>query len=70
VIVRRWQAYTRQDAVLLGDGRTFDEIAAERIKIPDPQVSICDEKHLPPADEATGADWVRLCDPAYPNDGD
>jgi DNA modification methylase len=65
VIVRRWQAYTRQDAVLLGDGRTFDEIATERIKIADPQVSICDEKHLPQADEATGADWVRLCDPDY-----
>ena len=28
--VRRWQAYTGRDAVLDGDGRTFDEIAAER----------------------------------------
>jgi DNA modification methylase len=32
VAVRRWQAYTRSDAVLVGDGRTFDEIAEERLK--------------------------------------
>jgi DNA modification methylase len=30
VAIRRWQSYTRADAVLLGDGRTFDEVAAER----------------------------------------
>jgi DNA modification methylase len=30
VAVRRWQAYTRADAVLVEDGRTFDEIAVER----------------------------------------
>ena len=30
VAVRRWQSYTRADAVLLRDGRTFDEVAAER----------------------------------------
>ena len=30
VIVRRWQAYTDLAATLEGDGRTFDEIAAER----------------------------------------
>jgi DNA methylase len=30
VAIRRWQAYTNNDAVLEGDGRTFDEIAAER----------------------------------------
>jgi DNA modification methylase len=30
VAVRRWQSYTRVDAILVGDGRTFDEIAAER----------------------------------------
>jgi DNA modification methylase len=32
VAVRRWQAYTRSDAVLVGDGRTFEEIAAERLE--------------------------------------
>jgi DNA modification methylase len=31
VIVRRWQQYTGKQAVLDGDGRTFDEIAEERI---------------------------------------
>lgn len=30
VIVRRWQAYTGQQAILEGDGRAFDEIAVER----------------------------------------
>lgn len=32
VTVRRWQAYTKLDAILDGDGRTFDEIAEERLK--------------------------------------
>jgi len=31
VIVRRWQMYTDKQAVLDGDGRTFDEVAEERI---------------------------------------
>jgi DNA modification methylase len=31
VTVRRWQAYTKADAILEGDGRTFDEIATERL---------------------------------------
>lgn len=30
VAVRRWQGFTRADAVRAGDGCTFDEIAAER----------------------------------------
>jgi DNA modification methylase len=32
VICRRFQEYTGKQAVLDGDGRTFDEIAKERIK--------------------------------------
>ena len=32
VAVRRWQAYTRRDAVLHGSGQTFEEIAAARSK--------------------------------------
>jgi DNA modification methylase len=32
VIVNRWQAFTGQKATLEGDGRSFDEIAAERLK--------------------------------------
>ena len=31
VAIRRWQAYTHCDAILEGDGRTFDEIEAERL---------------------------------------
>ena len=31
VAIRRWQAYTKADAILEGDGRTFDEIMAERL---------------------------------------
>lgn len=31
VIVRRWQDYTGKEATLEGDGRTFNEIAAERL---------------------------------------
>ena len=31
VVIRRWQVYTKFDAVLEGDGRTFDEIEAERL---------------------------------------
>jgi DNA modification methylase len=32
-IVRRWQGYTGKQAVLDGDGRTFDEIAEERLAV-------------------------------------
>jgi len=31
VIIRRWQEFTGKQAVLEGDGRTFDELAAERL---------------------------------------
>jgi hypothetical protein len=30
VVVKRWQALTDKQATLDGDGRTFDEVAAER----------------------------------------
>ena len=33
VVVRRWQQYTGKQAVLDGDGRTFDEIARERLAV-------------------------------------
>lgn len=32
VAIKRWQDFTGQTAVLAGDGRTFDEIACERLK--------------------------------------
>ncbi len=31
VIVKRWQEYTGEQAVLAADDRTFDEVAAERV---------------------------------------
>lgn len=34
VAVRRWQAFTGMTACLLGDGRSFDVIAAERLAGP------------------------------------
>jgi DNA modification methylase len=33
VICRRWQMYTGKEAVLDGDGRTFDEVAGERQEV-------------------------------------
>ena len=30
IIVKRWQEFTGQKAVLEADGRTFDEVAGER----------------------------------------
>jgi DNA modification methylase len=32
VALRRWQAYTKRDAVLNDTGKTFDEVAAVRSK--------------------------------------
>ena len=32
VAVRRWQTYTKRDAILQGTGQTFEEIAAARSK--------------------------------------
>jgi DNA methylase len=36
VAVQRWQAFTGKTACLLGDGRSFAGIAAERLAGPDP----------------------------------
>jgi hypothetical protein len=33
VVVRRWQEYTGKTAFLDGDGRSFDEVAQERVKV-------------------------------------
>ena len=35
VAIRRWQAFTRKDAVHAETGRTFDELTAERSTTPD-----------------------------------
>jgi DNA modification methylase len=33
VIVRRWQGYTGKKAILEGDGRSFEEVAQERVAV-------------------------------------
>jgi hypothetical protein len=40
VAVRRWQAFTGQDATLVGDDRTFNVIASERLPGADPAMPI------------------------------
>jgi DNA methylase len=69
VAIRRWQAYAKKDAVLDGDGRTFDEIAAARRKADAPP-AILRLGHAVAKGE-TGADadadvedWIALCDDA------
>jgi DNA modification methylase len=34
VAIRRWQAFTKRDAVLASSGKTFDEVTANRIRRP------------------------------------
>jgi DNA modification methylase len=69
VAIRRWQAYSKADAILEGDGRTFDEIAVERLAIgetasaPGGQTSESNEIEAGPDAE----DWIALCSPARPN---
>jgi DNA modification methylase len=70
VAIRRWQTYSRADAVLVGDGRTFDEIAAERVGESAPQDPTTSEspKAEPPlndTDEAMPNDWVKVCDLSF-----
>jgi DNA modification methylase len=65
--VQRWEAYSKSEAVLEGDGRTYAEIKAERLEKgtgapssanPDPAKEI----GLPPnSDERGDGDWVSLC---------
>lgn len=65
VIVRRWQACTKADAILDGDGRTFDEVAAERIPTcvaPAPRSG--QPAQAPDVEGGFGAqDWIALCSP-------
>ena len=69
VAVRRWQAYTKADAILDGDGRTFDEIAEERLKAherPTLPASCASPQNGPR--EAPGEDRVAPCDPTVAGD--
>lgn len=53
-----------------GDGRSFDEIAAERLATADSHVTAPAKKLGPPADESADNDWIRLCDPDYEKEKD
>jgi hypothetical protein len=63
VAIRRWQAYAKADAILEGDGRSFDEIAQERERRED-QEGLCASCDGPqPTTDATQGgdeDWVAL----------
>jgi DNA modification methylase len=76
VAVQRWEAYTKLEAVLEGDGRTYGEIKAERLTVrerSEPRTvvpSIATTKpgtpDVPTADGSasatSGHDWVALCE--------
>lgn len=68
VAIRRWEAFTKAEAILDSDGRTFAEIRAQRLAVPQgapspsgdsPRTEATDETEPP---ESTG-DWTTLCDP-------
>jgi DNA methylase len=60
VAIRRWQAYAKKDAVLDGDGRTFDEVEAARREA-DALPSVLRRGHGPAKDETDAEDWIALC---------
>jgi DNA modification methylase len=67
VAIKRWEAYTRLEAVLEGDGRTYAEIKAEREKHqPRPTIPPVTATNVATADDGARApsegDWVALCD--------
>lgn len=71
VAIRRREKYTKADAVLEGDGRSFTEIAAERLastSSPSPSApsptfpdAAKNERASPEQLEDSGSDYTRLC---------
>jgi hypothetical protein len=59
--IRRWEAYTKSEAILDGDGRTYAEVKADRLKQAaiSPAAANATGLHEPAADEG---DWVALCE--------
>ena len=66
VAIRRWQAYAKADAILEGDGRTFDEIAAERLATREgPSAPLARAATTRDVEAGSDAeDWIALCSPA------
>ena len=70
VAIRRWEAHTKSEAVLNGDGRTFAEIKAERVasqkRMPSTSVNKAsghpDVSESSSTDEAGSSDGVALCE--------
>jgi len=67
VAIRRWQAFTKAEAVLVGDGRTFEEIRAERLSIQEAtgspsSTAAKDDQHPAAAPSDDAGDWAALCD--------
>jgi len=64
VAIRRWQTYTRADAILEGDGRTFDQIALERLAGRESPPAAQNEATIARVVEADsgGEDWIALCE--------
>jgi DNA modification methylase len=68
--VRRWQAYSAADAILEGDGRTFDEISAAREAerpAPSPPANPTENRDSPESEPENGQDWIALCATASSN---
>jgi len=69
VAIRRWQAFTRRDAVLEATGQTFEEVQAERAGAAARPIAEGNDgtaPNMPAATaDATAEDngWVRLCRP-------
>jgi len=75
VCIRRWEAYTKAEAVLDGDGRTWTELRSDRLGGGDtgrapaaPVVARGVVPTAPAGDEpdTDGGDWVALYDPVPP----
>ncbi|MGB6538752.1 MAG: DNA methyltransferase [Xanthobacteraceae bacterium] len=68
VAIRRWETYTKSEAILEGDGRTFAEIGAERLALqegahPSSTAAVSNNDRTLAADPSTPAgDWTALCD--------
>jgi DNA modification methylase len=68
VTIRRWEKFTRAEAVLDGDGRTFAEIKAERLADSDGGVpasakmqASSDDKETAVGLASDAGDWAALC---------
>jgi DNA modification methylase len=66
VAIERWDNFTKSEAVLEGDGRTYAEVKAERLKSRhdiDPKPRVPEGDATPAiADGDNEGDWVALCE--------